>query len=116
MELILVNITYVAYRLLVTAHIIKFLMKWMPYSIAVLIGAQVSFLYDSGIFSILFGAEQFPPLMEWLYTNATYTLRVGVAWAFIKWLWMKTDRFYLSVFIGAEATFVVDYFIFDNLF
>lgn len=116
MELILVNITYVAYRLLVTAHIIKFLMKWMPYSIAVLIGAQVSFLYDSGIFSILFGAEQFPPPMEWLYTNATYTLRVGVAWAFIKWLWMKTDRFYLSVFIGAEATFVVDYFIFDNLF
>ena len=116
MELILVNITYVAYRLLVTAHIIKFLMKWMPYSIAVLIGAQVSFLYDSGIFSILFGAEQFPPLMEWLYTNATYTLRVGVAWAFIKWLWMKTDRFYLSVFIGAEATFEVDDFIFDNLF
>ena len=54
--------------------------------------------------------------MEWLYANATYTLRVGIAWAFIKWLWMKTDRFYLSVFIGAEATFVVDYFIFDNLF
>lgn len=116
MELILVNITYVAYRLLVTAHIIKFLMRWMPYSIAVLIGAQVSFLYDSGLFSILLGAEEFPPLMDWLYANASYTVRVGIAWGFIKWLWMKTDRFYLSVFIGAEATFIVDYFIFDQLF
>ena len=116
MELLVANVVYVGYRLIVTAHIIKFLMKFMPYSIAVLIGAQVSFLYDSGIFSILFNADEFPPLMEWLYANATYTLRVGIAWAFIKWLWMKTDRFYLSVFIGAEATFVVDYFIFDNLF
>ena len=118
MELLVANVIYVGYRLVVTAHIIKFLMKFMPYSIAVLIGAQLSFLYDSGVFSILFGADinNLPPIMEWVYANAVYTARVGLAWGFIKWLWMKTDRFYLSVFIGAQATFAIDYFIFDNLF
>jgi hypothetical protein len=97
MELLVANVIYVGYRLVVTAHIIKFLMRFMPYSIAVLIGAQVSFLYDSGLFSVFFGAEQFPPIMEWVYANAVYTARVGLAWGFIKWLWMKTDRFFVCI-------------------
>jgi len=116
MELLIANIAYVSYRLLITAHIVRFMMRFMPYSIAVLVAAQVSFLYDSGIFNFLFDPQELPPLMEWLWANACYTLRVGIAWGFIKILWMKTGRFYTSVFIGAQSTFIVDYFIFDRLF
>ena len=48
MELLIANVAYVSYRLLITAHIVRFMMKFMPYSIAVLVAAQVSFIYDSG--------------------------------------------------------------------
>jgi hypothetical protein len=54
-----------------------------------------------------------------------YTLRVLAAWWVIaqikKWIgagnpkWPAWVVFYVSVFIGAELTFVVDYFIFDGL-
>ena len=117
MELLITNIVYVLYRLLVTAHIVKFFNKMMPYSFAVLIAAQVSFLYDGGIFAVLFEAQALPPIMELVQANVMYTLRVGMAWAFIYWLWqVRKLNYYLAVFIGAELTFAVDYFIFDGVF
>lgn len=117
MELLITNIVYVLYRLLITAHIVKFFNKMMPYSFAVLIAAQVSFLYDGGLFAVLFQAQALPPIMEIVQANIMYTLRVGMAWAFIYWLWQhKNLNYYLAVFIGAEATFAVDYFIFDGIF
>jgi hypothetical protein len=45
-----------------------------------------------------------------------YTLRVGIAWWIIKILWDRLNNYYLAVFIGAEMTFAVDYFIFDGMF
>ena len=117
MELLLTNIIYVGYRLLVTAHIVKFFNKYMFYSAAVLIAAQVSFLYDGGIFAWFFQAQALPSIDELIQANVLYTLRVGIAWAFIYWLWqIRKLNYYLAVFIGAEATFIVDYFIFDGVF
>ena len=43
-ELLVANIIYVSYRLVVTAHIVKFLYKYIPYGFAVLLAAQISFL------------------------------------------------------------------------
>ena len=48
--------------------------------------------------------------------NIMYTLRVGIAWWIIKMLWDRLNNYYLAVFIGAEMTFAVDYFIFDGMF
>lgn len=115
-ELLITNIVYVGYRLLITAHIVKFFHKYMPYSFAVIIAAQLSFLYDGGIFAYFFEAQALPETMEIVQANVLYTLRVGLAWAFIYWLWQKLDNYYLAVFIGAEATFVIDYFIFDGVY
>ena len=116
LELLETNIVYVGFRLLVTAHIVKFFNKHMPYSLAVIIAAQVSFLYDGGIFAYLFNAQVLPNAIEIAQANILYTLRVGIAWAIIKWLWDRLDNYYLAVFIGAEMTFVVDYFIFDGIY
>lgn len=117
MELLLTNVIYVGYRLLVTSHIVKFFNKYMFYSAAVLIAAQVSFLYDGGIFAWFFQAQALPSIDELIQANVLYTLRVGIAWAFIYWLWqIRKLNYYLAVFIGAEATFIVDYFIFDGVF
>jgi hypothetical protein len=116
MELLLTNIIYVGYRLLVTAHIVKFFNKHMPYVFAVLIAAQVSFLYDGGIFAYLFEAQALPETMEIIQANILYSLRVGIAWAIIKLLWDRLNNYYLAVFIGAELTFIVDYFIFNGLY
>lgn len=116
MELLLTNVVYVGYRLLVTAHIVKFFNKYMPYGVAVLIAAQVSFLYDGGIFAYFFEAQALPEAMEIVKANIMYTLRVGFAWWVIKMLWDRLNNYYLAVFIGAEMTFVIDYFIFDGIF
>jgi hypothetical protein len=116
MELLLTNIVYVSFRLLVTAHIVKFFYKYVPFGIAVLIAAQVSFLYDGGVFAYLFQAQALPEAMEILQANVLYTLRVGIAWWIIKILWDKLNNYYLAVFIGAELTFIVDYFIFNGLY
>lgn len=63
--------------------------------------------------------------MDIILACLTYTARVLVAWWIIRWI--KTDLecrfpacpkwiiFYISVFIGAELTFVADYFIFDSM-
>lgn len=45
-----------------------------------------------------------------------YTLRVIAAWWVIRQLWNRLNNYWLAVFIGAELTFVFDYFIFGNLF
>ena len=57
--------------------------------------------------------------------NILYTVRVLIAWwiilqirqglTYIKPNWSKLLIFYISVFIGAELTFIVDYFIFNNM-
>jgi hypothetical protein len=88
----------------------------MPYSFAVLIMSQVSFAYDFGIFAYLFSAQSIPAIMEIVQANIMYTLRVGIAWWIIKMLWDRLNNYYLAVFIGAEMTFAVDYFIFDGMF
>ena len=115
-ELLLVNATYVAYRLIVTAHIVKFFNRYMNYYLAVLIAAQVSFAYDNGLFAYLFSAQDLPRLIDLIYADVMYTLRVIAAWWLIKQLWDWLKNYYLAVFIGAEITFVVDYFIFDGIY
>lgn len=116
MELLIVNATYVAYRLLITANVIRFLNKYMNYYVAVLVAAQISFLYDNGLFAILFEAQTIPPIMDLLIADLMYTARVVAAWFVIKQLWDWLKNYYLAVFIGAELTFVVDYFIFDGVY
>jgi len=54
--------------------------------------------------------------MEIVQSDIMYTLRVGIAWWIIKILWDRLNNYYLAVFIGAEMTFAVDYFIFDGMF
>ena len=88
----------------------------MPYGFAVLIMSQVSFAYDFGLFAYLFSAQSFPSIMEIVQSDIMYTLRVGIAWWIIKILWDRLNNYYLAVFIGAEMTFAVDYFIFDGMF
>ena len=115
-ELLYANAIYVAYRLVITAHIVRFFDKYMNYYLAVLIAAQVSFIYDNGIFAILFSATTIPDLTSLLYADIMYTARVIAAWFIIKQLWDRLNNYYLAVFIGAELTFVVDYFIFDGIY
>ena len=115
MELLIINATYVAYRLLITANVIRFLNQYMNYYIAVLVAAQVSFIYDNGLFAILFDAIELPAIMDILYADLTYTLRVIAAWWLIKQIQRVVKNYYFAVFIGAEITFVADYFIFDGI-
>ena len=68
-DFLFINIVYVSYRLIVSAHIVKFFNKYMPYSFAVLIMSQVSFAYDFGIFAYLFSAQSFPAIMEIVQAN-----------------------------------------------
>ena len=116
LELLITNLVYVAYRLVITAHIVKFFNQYMHYYVAVIIAAQVSFAYDNGLFAMLFNATSVPDLIVLLTTDIIYTIRVLVAWWIIKVLWDKLTNYYLAVFIGAELTFVVDYFIFEGVY
>lgn len=116
MNLLLANITYVAYRLIVTAHVVKFFNRYVNYYVAVLLAAQISFAYDNGLFGLLFGATQVPDALTLLQADVAYTFRVIAAWWLIKQLWDRLKNYYLAVFIGAEVTFVVDYFIFDRVY
>ena len=115
-DFLIVNATYVAYRLLVSAHIVKFFNRYVNYYWAVLIMSQFSFAYDVGVFAYLFDAQTIPNISTLLWADVQYTLRVFVAWIVIKWLWDKLKNYYVAVFIGAEMTFVVDYFIFDGVY
>jgi len=116
MSLLITNITYVLYRLIVTAHVVKFFNRYVNYYVAVLFAAQISFAYDNGLFSILFGATSVPDVVELLKADVLYTLRVIAAWWLIKQIWGWVKNYYLAVFIGAEITFVCDFFIFKGLY
>jgi hypothetical protein len=115
-ELLFTNIIYVAYRLIVSGPIVKLLNKYLPFYLAVFIMAQLSFAYDTVVFGYYFSAVELPSLIEYLKSNVMYTLRVIAAWWVIKQLWNKLGNYWLAVFIGAELTFIFDYFIFGNLF
>ncbi len=78
--------------------------------------AQLSFAYDTLVFGYYFSAVELPSLIEYLESDVMYTLRVIAAWWVIKQLWNKLGNYWLAVFIGAELTFIFDYFIFGNLF
>lgn len=115
-ELLLANATYVAYRLAVSAHIVKFFNKYVNYYWAVLIMSQFSFAYDNGVFAYLYAAQELPDILDLIWADIMYTVRVFAAWILIKWMWEKLNNYYLAVFIGAELTFAVDYFIFDGVY
>lgn len=116
MDLLAANLVYVAYRLVVTAHVVKFFNRYVNYYAAVLLAAQVSFAYDFGLFGWLLEAEQTPAMLDLILTNVTYTLRVLAAWWLIRQIWNRVGNYYLAVFIGAQITFVADYFIFNQVY
>jgi hypothetical protein len=116
MELLLTNIIYVAYRLIISAPIVKFLNKHFVYYVAVFIMAQLSFTYDTFVFGYYFNAESIPPLFELIKSDILYTLRVLAAWWLIKQIWNWLGNYWIAVFIGAEITFIIDFFIFNGLF
>ena len=116
MELLITNVIYVAYRLVVSGPIVKILTKYIPFYLAVFIMAQLSFAYDTFVFGYYFNTTELPHWFEYLQSNVLYTLRVLAAWWLIKQIWKLVKNYWLAVFIGAEITFVCDYFIFSDLY
>lgn len=116
MELLLTNIIYVSYRLIVSGPVVKVLNKYLPYYLAVLVMAQLSFAYDTFVFGHYFNAQELPSIFDYLVSDILYTLRVLAAWWLIKQIWNLVKNYWIAVFIGAEITFVCDYFIFSDLF
>jgi hypothetical protein len=78
--------------------------------------AQLSFAYDTFVFGHYFNALELPNIVDYLVSDVFYTLRVIAAWWLIKQIWKLVKNYWLAVFIGAEITFVCDYFIFGHLF
>jgi len=78
--------------------------------------AQLSFTYDTFVFGYYFNAQELPNLLDLLVSDLMYTIRVIAAWWLIKQIWNKIGNYWVSVFIGAQITFIFDYFIFKNLF
>ena len=78
--------------------------------------AQLSFAYDTFVFGYYFNAVALPSLLDYLQHDVLYTLRVLAAWWVIRKLWQWIGNYWIAVFIGAELTFICDYFIFGNLF
>jgi hypothetical protein len=106
----------VAYRLIVSGPIVKFLNKFLPFFAAVFVMAQLSFAYDTFVFGHYFNATEFLGLSSYIKSNILYTVRVLAAWWLIRQIWKLVNNYWLAVFIGAEITFVCDYFIFNNLY
>ena len=109
-ELAVTNIIYVLYRLVVSGPIVKFLNKYITYYWAVFFMAQLSFLADNILFYNYFEADSFLWL-DIIWADVVYSIRVLCAWWVIKQLWDWLNNYWLAVFIGAELTFTVDYFI-----
>jgi hypothetical protein len=78
--------------------------------------AQISFAYDTFIFGFYFNSTVIPSIVDYIQSDFLYTLRVIAAWWLIRKIWGLVKNYWLAVFIGAEITFIVDYFIFKNLF
>lgn len=116
MELLLTNIIYVAYRLIISGPIVKILNKRLPYYAAVFVMAQLSFTYDTIVFGHYFNSETLPGVTDFIVSDILYTLRVLAAWWLIRQIWKLVTNYLAAVFIGAQITFIVDYFIFKNLF
>lgn len=116
MELLLTNVIYVAYRLIVSGPVVKILNKYLAFFLAVFIMAQLSFAYDTFVFGYYFNATEIPNWFDYVKSDILYTLRVLAAWWLIRQIWKLVKNYWLAVFIGAEITFIVDFFIFGNLF
>jgi hypothetical protein len=116
LELLLTNIIYVAYRLVVSGPIVRILNGYLPFYLAVIIMAQLSFAYDAFVFGYYFNAAELPNIIDYLKSDIFYTIRVIAAWWLIKQIWNLVKNYWLAVFIGAEITFACDYFIFKELF
>lgn len=114
-EILVANIVYVSYRLVVSGPLVKLLLTWMPYYLAVLAMAQLSFAYDTVLFYYYFESADIV-WIDLIKSNVIYTLRVIAAWWVIKQLWKLLENYWLAVFFGAQLTFVADYFIFADLF
>ena len=115
MDLLIVNLQYIFLRLAVTGLVVKFALKYIPYYVAVVLVAQFSFCYDLIIFYFYYDSP-IGTVSEVLLADFLYTLRVVAAWWLIKRLWNWLNNFWIAVFIGAELTFIVDYFIFDGVY
>jgi hypothetical protein len=106
----------VAYRLAVSGPIVKILNQYLPYYLAVFAMAQLSFAYDTFVFGYYFNSVAVPAVIDYVIANMFYTLRVIAAWWLIKQIWDLVKNYWVAVFVGAQITFVVDYFIFAGLF
>jgi hypothetical protein len=115
-SLLLANLQYVIYRLVVSGPLVKLLTRRIHWWWAVLIMAQCSFAVDSIIFYFYYQPTQSTELLNIVTSDLLYTVRVVVAWYFIKLL---IDRYkinyWASLLIITEVTFMFDYFIFDIL-
>ena len=114
-ELALANIIYVLYRLAVSGPLVEFLNKYLSYYVAVFIMAQLSFIYDNFIFYNYFEANGFLWL-DIIVADVLYSIRVLMAWWVIKQLWNWIGNYWIAVFLGAELTFVVDYFTIGSVY
>ena len=113
-ELLTANAIYVFYRLAVSANIVKFVNKYFNYYVAVLIMAQFSFTYDYFVFINYFTTDAKFAIIDLIKSDVTYTLRVLVTWWLIKKMWDVIGNYWVAVFIGAQITFICDYFIFAD--
>ena len=114
-ELAIANFTYVIYRLVVSGPLVKFLNKYLTYYWAVFFMAQLSFIYDNFVFYNYFQADSFLWL-DIIWADVLYSIRVLMAWWVIKQLWNWIGNYWVAVFLGAELTFVVDYFIIGSVY
>lgn len=114
-ELVIANLVYVSYRLTVSGPLVRFLLKWLPYYIAVFVMAQLSFAFDFFVFDNYFQNSLSTSFTDLAIANIMYVSRVIAAWWIIKQIWNAVNNYWLAVLIGAELTFIVDYFIFANV-
>ena len=114
-ELAIANAIYVGYRLVISGPLVRFLVKWLSYYTAVFVMAELSFVFDYFVFDNYFRGELSVLLSDLLITNILYVCRVVAAWWLIKQIWNRIGNYWVSVFLGAEITFIIDYFIFYNI-
>jgi cytochrome c oxidase subunit IV len=114
-ELAITNIIYVSYRLAVSGPLVRLLLKWLPYYAAVFVMAQLSFVFDYFVFDNYFQNSLSTSLIDLVIANVLYVSRVVAAWWLIKQIWNTVNNYWVAVFIGAEITFIFDYFIFEGV-